>query len=153
MRTACAEWASFEPIPGHPQDHPELLCFKAESTHFFQGNDLTDLSGTRPSQDEPPSRKALIEKFCLGCQKFTGELLVSPSCDAPLERYPGYAQVAAGSRRFQVADGPDCWHKCDSQEEPAQGNVQALAVSPAILLPGAPKQWSFSGATLKGRQE
>jgi hypothetical protein len=75
--TAAPVSASFEPIPGQPKEHPGLPYFPEESTHFFEGNGLTDLSETELYQNASPYRKALIEDFCRGCQKFTREIAVA----------------------------------------------------------------------------
>jgi hypothetical protein len=151
---ACAEWSNFEPVPGHPKKHPELLYFPETSTHLFEGSDLTDFSEISLYQDASPHRKALIEELCMGCRKFEGEVSAAPRCDAPLSRYPGYAQVAAISRTYQIADGADYRSMSDpSPDPPAQSPAQAPATSPAPRPPGVPKQWSLGVKPLSGGQE
>jgi hypothetical protein len=89
MWIACAEWSNFEPIPGHPKEHPELLHFPTECSHFSEGKVLTDLSESPIYLDASPYRKVLIEEFCMGCRKFAGQVSLAPVCDATLSRYPG----------------------------------------------------------------
>jgi hypothetical protein len=147
MRTACAAWSSFEPIPGHVKEHSEILYFPEESTHFFEGNDVTEVSATSLYQDTSPFRKALIEEFCPGCQKFMDEVSLASIGDAPFKRYKGYSRAAASSRRYQVADGDDFWTTSAPSPAPPAAE-EAPATSATHRTPGVPKQWSFAGRVL-----
>jgi hypothetical protein len=91
MWTACSAWANFEPVPGKPKVHSEILYFPEASTYFFEGDEdtLFDLSGTSLYQDASPYRKQLIEDLCLGFRKFEAPPVLNPFGKGLLRGFKG----------------------------------------------------------------
>jgi hypothetical protein len=107
MWTACAEWASFEPVLGRQKYHRETLWAPDEFGHIFAG-DTFEAEYAAASE----YRRAAMDKFALGSRKFAQAYeFRSAAEEDPPKRADGYAYHAAASRRVRISDGPSLWEE------------------------------------------
>jgi hypothetical protein len=151
---ACAEWVNFEPVVGNPKVHKEKFYFPEICTHFFEQDELGDLSGTTSYQSASLFRKEVIERFCIGVRKFVRPFELAPLHEAPLNRTSGYVLHAASSRRFQVADGADDW-SCGAPSfvPPAAQWLPGTAPDPGSLPPSGGGLVQFESPIFGGQGE
>jgi hypothetical protein len=108
---ACAEWASFQPIPGAAKEHVEQVLGMDSCTFCFE--DQFQI-GSEYYLRSSPERNRRMEKFAEGCARTNFEF--NPS-DISQERIGRYATNAASSGRYQIADGPD-FRKLERESAP-----------------------------------
>jgi hypothetical protein len=131
MWTACAEWASFEPVLGQPKIHVEKLWTPDEFAHIFE-EFHSGLGQSQSYQAATPYRKLQIERFSAGVEKFSQafEWFARSAGEAPV-RADTYSCHGAASRRFGVSDGPDLWD---------QGQVVFVPPASQSVTPGTSPQ-------------
>jgi hypothetical protein len=107
MWTACAEWASSEPVFGRLKIHRETLWSPDEFGHIFAG-DTFEAEHAAASE----YRRAAMNKFALGTRKFAQAYeFRSAAEEEPPKRADGHAYHAASSRRVRISDGPSLWEE------------------------------------------
>jgi hypothetical protein len=100
--TACAEWASFEPVLGQHKIHQEILWIPDEFTHIFEGGTFD-----QEFRNASEYRKKQMERFAAGTQRFQQMYDWHSFAESdPPKRENYYSYHAAASRRIRISDGP-----------------------------------------------
>jgi hypothetical protein len=98
--TACAEWASFEPVLGQPKTHCETLWAPDEFTHIFEVETFGQQAANASEY-----RLAQMARFAVGTQEFAQMYEWHSYADSdPPKRADYYAYHAAASRRIRISD-------------------------------------------------
>jgi hypothetical protein len=90
-------------------------------------------------QEASPFRKEQIDRFCAGVRKFAEPFQMESLPEVEDRRVLNYVESAASSRRFQIADGANCW----LQGTPSFAPRSTDAVGDVPLRSAATRQWAM----------
>jgi hypothetical protein len=137
--TACAEWASFEPMIGRPKIHWQTLWAPDEFTHMFEDG-VFDQQYACASE----FRKRAMDRFAMGTQKLaqTYKWHSHAESEPPPRRADGYAYHAAVSWRIRISGGPSLWDEVHVVFAPPPSQKVART-SPQLVNPS--RLFQFGG--------